>query len=114
LYRGLSIATLFLQGYDIHGNNTPAGGYDYRFVDPDYDKNQVIGSVQEQGILREEGLANGSVTLRDEDVRFWRAIYDETISRADEKCRLFLQAFDTLGVMSKTIFVLTADHGTEL
>jgi arylsulfatase A-like enzyme len=36
---------LFLHGYDVHGQHTPAAGFDYRFVERGY-----------------------------EDVRFWRAI----------------------------------------
>jgi len=104
---------LFLHGYDIHGQNTPAAGFDYRFVDPGYDK-RYTGSAQEQETLREEGLARGQLTLRDEDVRFWRAVYDEKIQRTDEKFKRFLAAFARLGRMDKTLLVLTADHGTEL
>ena len=73
---------MFLHGYDVHGQNTPAGGFDYRFVDKDYD-HRYTGSEQEQEILREQGLEQGQLTLRDADVRFWRAIYDEKVQRAD-------------------------------
>ena len=38
---------LFLHGYDCHGQNTPAEGFDYRFVDKDYD-GKYTGSEQEQ------------------------------------------------------------------
>jgi arylsulfatase A-like enzyme len=103
---------MFLHGYDIHGQNTPAEGFDYRFVDKDYDK-KYTGSKQEQEALREEGLEKGSVSLRDEDVRFWRAIYDEKINRTDALFKKFLVEFEKLGLMDKTIFVLTSDHGTE-
>jgi choline-sulfatase len=103
---------LFLHGYDIHGQNTPAKGFDYRFVDKDYDQ-KYTGSELEQETLREEGLERGQLTLRDEDVRFWRAIYDEKIQRTDEKFRRFLAEFDRLGVREKTLLVLTSDHGTE-
>ncbi len=103
---------LFLHGYDIHGQNTPSNGFDYRFVDPAYDK-RYTGSEQEQEALREEGLEKGQLTLRDEDVRFWRAVYDEKIQRADLKFRRFLDAFELLGLTAKTLFVLTSDHGTE-
>ncbi|MDA8100720.1 MAG: sulfatase [Nitrospiraceae bacterium] len=103
---------LFLHGYDIHGQNVPAEGFDYRFVDKGYDK-KYTGSAKEQEDLREEGLEKGQLTLRDEDVKFWRAIYDEKINRTDEKFKQFLQAFEKLGLMNKTIFVLTSDHGTE-
>jgi len=103
---------LFLHGYDCHGQNSPADGYDYRFVDKDYDR-RYTGSEQEQELLREEGLEKGQLTLRDADVRFWRAIYDEKIQRTDAKFRQFLKDFDKLGVTGKTVFVLTSDHGTE-
>ncbi len=104
---------LFLHGYDCHGQNTPADGFDYRYVDRDYDK-RYTGSEVEQETLREEGLENGQLTLRESDVRFWRAIYDEKINRADTRFREFLAEFDKLGLSEKTLFVLTSDHGTEL
>lgn len=102
----------FLHGYDIHGQNTPATGFDYRFVDPNYNK-RYTGSEQEQELLREEGLEKGKLTMRDEDVRFWRDVYDEKIQRTDAKFRRFLDEFDKLGVTGRTLFVLTSDHGTE-
>lgn len=103
---------LFLHGYDSHGQCIPQGGLDYRFVDKDYD-GKYTGSKEEQEDLREEGLANGKVDLRSEDVKFWRAVYDEKINRADARFRKFLDGLKELGVLDKTVFVLTSDHGTE-
>ena len=103
---------LFLHGYDVHGQCTPAGGFDYRFVDRGYD-GKFTGSQQEQELLREEGLAKGRVELRDADVRFWRAIYDEKIQRADMLLGKFLREYEKQGLLEKTLFVITADHGTE-
>jgi arylsulfatase A-like enzyme len=103
---------MFLHGYDMHGQNVPAEGFDYRFVDKGYDK-KFTGSAKEQEALREEGLEKGSVALRDEDVKFWRAIYDEKIQRADTMFKGFLAELEKMGLMDKTIFVLTSDHGTE-
>jgi len=103
---------LFLHGYDVHGQRTPDTGYDYRFVDPDYDR-KYTGTELEQEILREEGLEKGKLTLRDEDVRFWRAVYDEKIQRMDKQFGEFLAALDRLGLTEKTLFLLTSDHGTE-
>jgi len=103
---------LFLHGYDIHGQNTPAAGFDYRFVDRKYDR-KYTGSAQEQETLREEGLDKGQLFLREQDIRFWRAIYDEKIIRADGKFKRFLAEFDGLGLTGQTLFVLTSDHGTE-
>ena len=103
---------LFLHGYDAHGQHVPEGGYDYRFVDKGYDK-KYTGSKEEQEALREEGLAKGAVAMRDEDIRFWRAIYDEKIQRTDADFKKFLEEYDKLGLTGKTIFILTSDHGTE-
>ena len=80
---------LFLHGYDAHGQNTPAAGFDYRFVDKKYDK-KYTGDVREQESLREQGLSRGSLDMREADVKFWRAVYDEKIQRADEKLQHFL------------------------
>lgn len=104
---------LFLHGYDVHGQYLPAAGYDYRFVDRHYDK-RYTGSPQEQEVLREEGLDRGALKLRDADVRFWRAIYDEKIARADRLFQSFLAELEELQLMDKTLLVVTSDHGTEL
>ena len=104
---------LFLHGYDAHGQNTPARGFDYRFVESGYDR-RYTGAEVEQEALREEGIERGFLTLRDADVRFWRAVYDEKVQRADAKLRHFLTEFDKLGLTDNTLFVVTSDHGTEL
>lgn len=104
---------LFLHGYDVHGQRAPAGGFDFRYVEKGYDR-KFTGSPQEQEVLREEGLATGKVDVRPADVRFWRAIYDEKLRRADARFAEFLAAFRDMGLMEKTVFVVTADHGTEL
>lgn len=104
---------LFLHGYDCHGQNTPPEGFDYRFVEKGYDR-RFTGSEIEQEILREEGLEKGRLSLRESDVRFWRAIYDEKIARTDARFRSFLDEFVKLGLGDNTIFVLTSDHGTEM
>jgi arylsulfatase len=103
---------LFLHGYDVHGQSMPPEGFDYRFVDRGYD-GRYTGSPQEQELLREEGLDKGELKLRDADVRFWRAIYDEKIQRADEKFGRFLAELDKLSLPGKTLLVVTSDHGTE-
>ncbi|MBM4068968.1 MAG: sulfatase [Planctomycetes bacterium] len=103
---------VFLHGYDVHGQYAPAAGYDYRFVDKGYDF-KYTGAEHEQEALREEGLDKGRLTMRPEDVRFWRAIYDEKIRRADDRFAQFLAKLEAIGVAGKTLLVLTSDHGTE-
>ncbi|MFZ5845497.1 MAG: sulfatase [Patescibacteria group bacterium] len=104
---------VFLHGYDVHGQYVPEGGYDRRFVDFDY-QGRLTGSKEEQKELREEGLARGSIFLTPEDVRFLTALYDEKIQRADSEFGRFIAQYHELGLMEKTIFVITSDHGEEL
>ncbi len=103
---------LFLHGYDAHGQCIPQAGFDYRFVDPAYDK-RYTGSKEEQESLREEGLAKGRLEMRPEDIAFWRAVYDEKINREDGRFKRFLDGLKDLGLLDRTVFVLTSDHGTE-
>lgn len=104
---------LFLHGYDVHGQCLPGSGLDYRFVEPTYDR-KFLGSEREQALLREEGLEQGAVRMRPEDVRFWRAVYDEKLQRADAQFGRFLTGVDRLGLLDRTLLVVTSDHGTEL
>ena len=104
---------LFLHGYDMHGQYEPKSGFDYRYVNFTY-KGMNNGSRLQQAALRENGLEHGSITLGTDDVRFWRAIYDEKINRADTVLYNFLKEYENMGLMYKTIFIITSDHGTEL
>ena len=103
---------LFLHGYDVHGQHEPVGGFDYRYVKKPYN-GSYTGSSAEQATLREEGLTKGSISLPSEDVEFWRAIYDEKISRADDEFGKFMKEVENMGLMKNTIFVVLSDHGTE-
>lgn len=104
---------MFLHGYDFHGQYEPEEGFDYRYVNFEY-KGPYNGSREQQATLREEGLEKGEISLTEEDVKFWNAIYDEKINRADAKFANFLKEYEALGLMDKTIFILTSDHGTEI
>ncbi len=104
---------VFLHGYNIHGEYIPAGGYDYRFLDFKYN-GKLTGSKEEEIELREQGLAEGKIFLTKDDVRFLTAIYDEKIQRADSEFAKFIEKYRNLGLLDKTIFILTSDHGEEL
>src|SRR3990170_4574966 len=104
---------VFLHGYDIHGQYEPEGGYDYRFLDLEYN-GKLTGSKEEQKDMREEGLTRGEIFLTEEDVRFLTALYDEKIQRADEQFSRFIAEYKSLGLMDKTIIIFISDHGEEL
>lgn len=103
---------LFLHGYDVHGQHAPAGGFDYRYVEKPY-TGIYTGSKEEQAKLREKGLSNGALALSDTDVKFWRAVYDEKINRADLEFKAFMDEIKAMGLYDNTLFVVFSDHGTE-
>lgn len=103
---------LFLHGYDVHGQHQPVEGFDYRYVEKPY-SGKYTGSVSEQSSLREEGLSKGFLALNDGDVNFWRAIYDEKISRVDLELKNFLDEIKTMGLYKNSLIVIFSDHGTE-
>ena len=102
---------LFLHGYGIHGQYMPPGGYDKRYVDPPYE-GPYDGTPSQQRVLRELGLKQ-SIDLDPEDVKFWRDVYDEKITRADAVFAGFLSSLQAMNLDKRTIFILASDHGTE-
>lgn len=104
---------LFLHGYDVHGQHVPSTGFDYRYVTKPYN-GEYTGSTKEQGLLREKALANnGRLNMSQQDVDFWRAIYDEKISRMDLEFKNFMDSIKKMGLMNNSVIVVMSDHGTE-
>lgn len=103
---------LWVHGYDVHGQHAPEEGYDNRYVTKPY-TGKYTGSIKEQGALREEGIKNGVIKLSEEDIAFWRAIYDEKIEKADAKFKKLVDEITNLKLLDNTILVLFSDHGTE-
>lgn len=103
---------LFLHGYDVHGQHEPKDGFDFRYVDKNY-MGKFTGSKVEQGKLREEALTKGNLKLSDQDVAFWRAIYDEKINRMDLEFKNFMDKANEMGALDNAVIVLISDHGTE-
>ncbi|KKQ49720.1 MAG: hypothetical protein US68_C0011G0027 [Candidatus Shapirobacteria bacterium GW2011_GWE1_38_10] len=104
---------LFLHGYDVHGQHEPKDGFDYRYVNKPY-TGKYTGSKVEQGKLREEALANGGMLkMSDEDVAFWRAIYDEKINKMDLEFKSFMDQIKEMDILDNTVVMIISDHGTE-
>lgn len=102
---------MFLHGYDSHGQYD-LKNFTKKFLDFNY-TGPFKGTVQEQAALREEGLAYGQVNVTADDVKFWRALYDEKINNADARFGIFISQLKDLGLLNKTIIIIAADHGTE-
>jgi len=103
---------MFLHGYDSHGQYNNLTNFTRKFLGFNY-TGEFNGTVQEQANLREEGLAYGSVDVTDDDVRFWRAWYDEKINNADMRFGTFIDNLREMGLLNKTIIIIASDHGTE-
>jgi choline-sulfatase len=103
---------MFVHGYDVHGQHTPAAGYDYRYVQKPY-TGAYSGSAAEQQRLREAGLRGEKLNLSGQDIAFWRAIYDEKINDADQEFGVFMDDFKKNNLLDNTIIVVLSDHGTE-
>lgn len=103
---------MFLHGYDVHGQYDPPQGFSREFVDPPY-SGPLKGGKEEEALIREEGLEKGLVSLTDEDVRFWRALYDEKIKDVDARFKEFVDKLKDLGLLERTIIIIFSDHGTE-
>jgi arylsulfatase A-like enzyme len=104
---------LFLHGYDSHGQFQIGANYQGQFLPKDY-KGIYTGAPAEQSKLREQGLDKGEVNLSTDDISFWRGMYDSKIFDADARVGKFMDEFDKLDLNKKTIFVIFADHGTEI
>ncbi len=103
---------MFLHGYDSHGQFKVPEGYDGQFLPKGYE-GIYKGTTEEQRVLREKGLADGSLNLSEQDVAFWRGWYDSKIRDADDRFARFWIEFERMGVKNKTVVVVVSDHGTE-
>ena len=109
---------LFLHGYDAHGQYALP---DSQVQSIPYD-GELNGSIDEQGELREKGLAaiekpgdNASLrgTLDESDARFLETIYDRKVRDADQRLGTFLGELRRMGVLDRAIVVVVSDHGDE-
>ena len=102
---------VFLHGYDAHGQDQ-LDNFTGRFLDFKYSGN-FTGSAAQQAQLRELGLAQGYVNISQDDIKFWRAVYDEKIYDADRVFGQFITNLSQQGLLDRTIIIVAADHGTE-
>jgi len=103
---------LFIQGYDVHGRYQLLNDFKNKFADPNY-TGKYKGTVEEYWELRNVSLDVGDLSMTDEDVKFWRSVYDAKIHEADRKFGLFLEEFDKLGLTGKTVIIISSGSGNE-
>lgn len=104
---------LFAHGYDVHGQYIETDKIKSRFADPHY-HGPFTGSLKEFLKLRMMTIKGEPIHITQADARFWRALYDEKVFRADEKFGKFLASLKRLpGLIDRTVIVVIADHGDQ-
>lgn len=102
---------LFIQGFDLHDNKNPTKGYDYRYVKKPY-KGSYTGTSSEYFSLKQEGKMT-DLQISQEDVEFWRALYDEKINNADASLKIIFDEINRMGLSNNTVIVFVSNHGIE-
>lgn len=114
---------LHLQGYDAHCPFSQKGGKTY---DPNYKGNVDFSSClwtfdrtkplikdgkTYYSVFSEKSLGKDSILLGKEDIEHLIALYDEGITFADLEIGNFLDQVKKLGLLDKTIIIITSEHG---
>lgn len=99
---------LFVHSYAVHLPYTPPDEYIERF-DPDYE-----GPVSDR-VNRDEidAINRGEIPVDEEDLAHVVALYDAEIAALDADLGRLFGAFESMGLMEDTVFVILADHGEE-
>ena len=109
---------LFLHGYDSHGQY-PLPESQLQSIPYD---GELKGDIDEQGKLREQGLAaidkpgdDPSLTgvLDEADAAFLETIYDHKVRDADQRLGTFLAELRRMGLLDRAIVAVVSDHGDE-
>ena len=104
---------LFAHGYDVHGQYVETDKIKSRFADPHY-RGPFTGSLKEFLKLRMMTIKEEPIHITQADARFWRALYDEKVLRADEKFGKFWGDLRRIPrLLDRTVIVVIADHGDQ-
>jgi len=103
---------LFIQAYDVHGRYQHSENFRSKFLAPNY-RGKYKGTSEEYWELRNLSLDEEFIDMADDDVEFWRSWYDGKIFEADKKLGEFLKELKKLGIMDKTIMVISSASGNE-
>jgi arylsulfatase A-like enzyme len=95
---------LFLHFWDVHYDYTPPPPYDAVF-DPDYE-----GAIDGRDFVTNPGVHAG-MDVR--DLRHVLALYDGEVRFTDRNIDSVIERLTELGLLDRTLVVVTADHGDE-
>ena len=105
---------LFVHYWDVHIPYNPPQKYLNRFIDEPYhttDKvEDILANIKEEGwrTYMEKWMGENN------NVSELLAKYDAEINYVDNEIGRLVSKFEDLGIMDKTIFIITSDHGESL
>lgn len=103
---------LFVQGYDVHGRFPLDQQYVKDFLGEQY-AGPFKGTEEEYWKLRNLNIENGEISVTEEDMRLWRAVYDAKIFAADKRFGVFIERLREMGLLEKSIIIFSSGSGNE-
>ncbi len=103
---------LFVQGYDVHGKFDNGTDFKSAFADPSY-AGKYRGTPDEYWQLRNDSLEGSLPAMSGKDLQFWRDWYDGKIFESDKKLGVFLAALESMGLLDRSIVVISSASGNE-
>lgn len=103
---------LFVQGYDVHGQFPLDRQLLSQFLEKEY-HGPSKGSEEEYWDLRTRNIEKGEISITEEDMRLWRAVYDAKIYAADQRLGTFLGQLQEAGLLEKSIVIISSGSGNE-
>lgn len=97
---------LFLHFYDVHTDYEPLPHYLSMF------ETSYNGNVDGKGSTLYR-VRDGELSISEADVRHLIALYDAEIRQFDNTIGMFFQILEERDMLSKTIVIVTSDHGEE-
>ncbi len=102
----------FVHGYDSHAQYKLPEGFINKVKDVDAETLKEL-SPEKQGVLREEGLINGTTNISEVKKKAWRSWYKAKVTDTDARFGHLMEEIEKRGLLTNLIVVIFSDHGTE-
>jgi len=104
---------LFVEGFDMHGLFPLDRTHLLRFLDNVPYRGKLGGGEDEYWQFRNRSLEQADLGLQGEDLRFLKAVYDSKIYEADRRFGMFISEVKKMGLLDKTIVIVSSGSGNE-
>lgn len=102
---------LFIHYFDPHATYDPPPPYN-KIFNPNFSSKKV--DISEDDLIQESlRLRSPKEKVSKEDLERIIALYDGEIRYVDSQISVLLNTLDSMGLLNKTVIILTSDHGEE-